>query len=69
MKRKLLGFQIADHMGENIQGEEGDPSGHPSFYVMSAQEAAGVVEENPNHNLLLMPIFEGDIEDPAFAEN
>ena len=67
MARKLLGYQIADHMGENIQGDEGDPSGHPSFYVMSAEEAWKVLEEHPEGNLLLMPIYEGDIEEPASA--
>lgn len=67
MTRKLLGYQMADHMGENIQGDDNDPSGHPSFYVLNAAEAWRVLEDNPDHGLLLMPIYEGDVENPSFA--
>lgn len=66
MARKLLGYQIADQFGENIQGEENDPSGFPSFHVMSAEEANAVLEKH-DQNLLLMPIYEGDIEEPTFS--
>ena len=68
MARKLLGYQITDHMGENIQGDDGDPSGQPSYYVLNAEEAWKVLEDNPEANLLLMPIYEGDIEEPSFAD-
>ncbi len=64
MKRELLGFQIADAKGVNIQGDDGDPSGHPSYRILSAQEATEIVREHPEQGLLLMPIYEGDIEDP-----
>ena len=60
--RPLLGWQIADHMGEGIQGEAEDPSGFPSFRILSLAEAEEVVRANPNQGLLLMPIREGDIE-------
>lgn len=66
MARKLLGFQIADRSGTNIQGDDHDPSGHPSFRILSAAEAQAVLEEN--EGLLLMPIYEGDIEDPELPE-
>jgi len=64
--RKLLGYQIADADGTNIQGDDGDPSGLPSFHIMTAQEAAPILEASPSR-LLLMPIFEGDIENPSFG--
>lgn len=62
MARKLLGFQIADRTGTNIQGDDGDPSGHPSFRILSADEAQAVLEEH--EGFLLMPIYEGDVEEP-----
>lgn len=64
--RKLLGYQIASATGENIQGDEGDPSGLPSFHIMTAAEAAPILEASAER-LLLMPIFEGDIEEPTFS--
>jgi len=65
-KPKLLGFQIANSRGENVQGDDEDPSGHPSHHVMDAAEAQRVLEEHPGWRLLLQPIYEGDIEEPTF---
>ncbi len=62
MARKLLGYQIADADGVNIQGDDADPSGEPSFRILNAQEAQAVVEAH--EGFLLMPIYEGDIEEP-----
>lgn len=66
MARKLLGYQIADAGGVNIQGDDADPSGEPSFRILSAAEAQAVVERH--EGFLLMPIYEGDIEDPTLPE-
>lgn len=60
---KLLGFQIADKNGNNIQGDDGDPSGLPSYQILSAQEAEAVLG-NTDDRYLLQPIYEGDIEEP-----
>lgn len=68
MAHALLGFQIADRNGVNIQGDEGDPSGQPSYHIMNAVEASAVLAGNPDAGLLLMPIFEGDIEEPTFTK-
>lgn len=62
---RLLGYQIADQFGENIQGDEGDPSGEPSYRVLSMEEANAIMEDPANRDLLLMPIREGDIENPT----
>lgn len=64
-KPKLLGFQLADPNGSNIQGDEDDPRGLMSFQVMSPTYAARAIErlgDSPRY--LLMPIYEGDVEDP-----
>ncbi len=62
---KLLGFQLADPSGSNIQGDEDDPLGLMSFQVMSPAYAAKAIErlgDSPRY--LLMPIYDGDVEDP-----
>ena len=65
---KLLGFQIADHMGENIQGDDNDPSGLPSFHILNSTEAWAIIAAHgKSRSLLLQPIFEGDIEEPVLA--
>lgn len=68
MTKELLGFQIANANGVNIQGESADPSGYPSFRILSMEEAATVVRNNQGTDLLLMPIYQGDIEDPELPE-
>ena len=65
----LLGYQIADQFGENIQGDDNDPSGLPSFRILSAAEAWSIMEKfGKTRSLLLQPIFQGDIEEPSFAD-
>lgn len=66
--RRLLGYQMANSRGDNIQGDDNDPSGLPSFYVMNGREAAAVLSTVPGEEYLLMPIYEGDIEGPMFAQ-
>ena len=62
---QLLGFQLADPSGTNIQGDDNDPLGLMSFQIMSPAYAARAIErlrDGPRY--LLMPIYEGDVEDP-----
>ena len=64
-KAKLLGFQLADPGGCNIQGDDDDPLGLMSFQIMSPAYAAKAIEKLGNGpRYLLMPIYEGDVEDP-----
>jgi hypothetical protein len=62
--RKLLGYQFASEMGENIHGSERDPSGGPSFRILSLEEANGYMADPDNGHLHLQPIYEGDIQNP-----
>lgn len=64
----LLGYQIADRTGSNIQGEEGDPSGEASYRILSLAEAHEIMRDPDNRHLLLQPIYEGDIENPELPE-
>lgn len=67
--QKLLGFQIANWMGENIQGDDKDPTRLPSFHILSSSEAWDMMQQFGNdHQILLQPIFEGDIEEPTFTD-
>lgn len=62
---KLLGFQLADPSGCNIQGDDDDPLGLMSFQIMSPAYAAKAIEKlGDSPRYLLMPIYEGDVEDP-----
>lgn len=68
---KLLGFQIANHEGENVQGDDGVDE-FPSFTILSVKTAVDYLNRlNANRQdhakYLLMPIYEGDIEEPSFA--
>ncbi|WP_114946513.1 hypothetical protein [Microvirga calopogonii] len=63
---QLLGFQLADRSGHNIQGDDEDPLNLMSFQIMTpayAVAAMGKLGGDPRY--LLMPIFEGDIEEPS----
>jgi len=60
---KLLGFQLADKRGINIQGDSNDPTYLASFEILAPQAALKVIKYY--RNFLLMPIFEGDIEEPT----
>lgn len=60
---KLLGFQLANKSGENIQGDDDDPTSLASFEIMSPTVAVKVIADLPG--FLLQPIFEGDLEEPS----
>jgi len=63
---KLIGFQLTNKNGTNITGDDDDPMEMASFEVISPQRLFEVLEAMPeNHGLLLMPIYEGDIEEPT----
>lgn len=61
--RPLLGYQVADEAGNNIQGDHNDPSGLASFEIMPPNLALNTIEHMPGFTLY--PIFEGDIEEPV----
>jgi hypothetical protein len=62
---KLLGFQLADRSGHNIQGDDEDPLNLMSFQIMTpAYAVAALGKLGGDTRYLLMPIFEGDIEEP-----
>lgn len=65
--RKLLGFQLADERGANIQGDDDDPCDMASYEVMAPAVATAVIAKHPGY--LLMPIYEGDFEAPVLLEN
>ena len=67
MTKRLLGYQIADLRGNNVQGEGEDPSNLASFEVMTADVANGVMEGLGGRRFLLMPIYEGDVEEPTIV--
>ncbi|MPR11131.1 hypothetical protein [Microvirga tunisiensis] len=62
----LLGFQLADAAGVNIQGDDTDPLDLRSFEVMSPAYAVDAIAELAGgQRYLLMPVFEGDVEEPT----
>ena len=62
---QLLGFQLADPNGVNIQGDDDDPLNLLSFQIMSPDNAAKAMAQlDPSARYLLMPIYAGDIEEP-----
>lgn len=65
--RKFLGFQLCNSQGVNIQGDDEDPTGIASFEIMSPEVALEVMSKGwgKTGKYLLMPIFEGDIEEPS----
>lgn len=63
---KLLGFQLANKNGRNIQGDDDDPTSLASFEVMGLVTALNVISDL-NGGYLLMPIYEGDIEEPSIV--
>lgn len=65
---KLIGYQLADLQGRNIQGDGIDPTNMPSFAVMTPAVATKVMEDLGSRKFLLMPIYEGDIENCTLAE-
>jgi hypothetical protein len=67
---RLLGFQFADTAGGNIAGDRDDPAGLASFEVMTPELAVAILAKNPPHmgRYLLMPIYEGTIEEPVIID-
>ncbi|WP_262298186.1 hypothetical protein [Microvirga sesbaniae] len=64
--RRMLGFQLADPSGHNIQGDDEDPLNLTSFQIMTpAYAVAAIAKLGGDSRYLLMPIFEGDIEEPS----
>jgi hypothetical protein len=64
-RKTLIGFQLADRTGVNIAGDDSDPSHFHSFEVIHPEDAATAASRWPGH--LLMPIYEGDIEEPVIV--
>lgn len=64
----IVGFQIATRAGENIQGDDHDPSGHPSYAILDAATASAIIAAHgERHDLALQVIFAGEIEEPDFV--
>jgi hypothetical protein len=66
---KLLGYQLANLQGRNIQGQDEDPTNLPSYGVMAPVVATHVMRQLGSRKFLLMPIYEGDIEKPELWEH
>ena len=62
----FLGYQIASLSGDNIMGDDECPVDGPSFGILSPEDAQAVMEEQRECRFLLMPIYEGDIEEPVY---
>ena len=64
----MVGFQIATRDGENIQGDDADPSGYPSYAILDAATARAVIAAHgERHSLALQVIFADEIEEPDFV--
>lgn len=64
-RRQFLGFQLVSLDERHIQGEAEDPFGIPSFAILFPNVAASIMRQLGDRKLLLMPIYEGDIEKPT----
>lgn len=73
MPRKLIGYQIANQHGDNIQGDGSCPVDFASFEVLTPECAHQVMtklaELDLDHAYLLQPIAEGDVEEYEMIEN
>jgi len=69
---KLIGYQIANVSGENIQGDGVCPVDFASFEVLAPDAANAVMAKLAAMDLdgdyLLQPIVEGDVEDHQMIE-
>ena len=69
---KLIGYQIADKNGDNIQGDGTCPVDFASFEVLSPEAAHRVMTKLSEMDLdgkyLLQPIVEGDVEECEIIE-
>ena len=64
MAKKLIGFQLANGSGQNIQGEpDEDPTPLATYEVMDTALAVFIISKYPGY--LLVPIFAGDVENPV----
>lgn len=66
----LLGYQIADSSGRNIQGDDGCPGEHGSFEILTLARAQQIMAELPagGRGYLLQPIYRGMIECATIAD-
>jgi hypothetical protein len=64
-ERPLLGFQFCNAKGENIAGNDDDPSGLASFEILAPDLAIDLCHQRPKGwPYRLQPIYVGDIEEP-----
>lgn len=70
---KLIGYQLANEDGQNIQGDETCPVDCASFEVFSFEAAHNVIEKLAAMDLegkyMLQPIYEGDIEEHQMIDH
>ena len=64
---KFLGFQLCNLAGANIQGDPDDPTGLASFEIMTPERAAEEMAHIGIRSFLLMPIYDGDVEEPTIV--
>lgn len=66
----LLGYQIADLSGRNIQGDDSCPGGHASFEILTLARAQQIMAELPDggRGYLLQPIYRGTIEGATIVD-
>ena len=71
-KKTVVGYQVGALMNGaivNVQGDAGYDR-YPSFTILSGDMAAQWIPEldlaSPSRRHVLVPIFEGDIEEPTF---
>lgn len=63
---RFLGYQIANAKGQNITGDDDDPTSMASFEILSPAAATSVMRQlGGAKRFLLMPIYAGDIEEPT----
>ncbi len=67
--QKFLGFQLANAAGDVIQGQDGDPSKLTHSDIMTPKVATKLIFDLPSADYLLMPIFEGMIENPKIVSD
>lgn len=68
---KLIGYQVANHLGDNIQGDDECPVAFASYEVMTPECANAVIERIGNEcaqRFLLQPIYEGDVEEHVMMD-
>lgn len=61
--KTFIGFQISGADGYSVQGDDDDPFGYNSFTVLTPETAIALMPGLPK-GFHLLPIYDGDIEDP-----